>query len=73
MDTLKAKGVERDFVNAYAWWMLSSAQGNLLAKTNLAALDAQMTDEEIEDARQMAKNYSRQLDSKDTAATQPRQ
>lgn len=48
------KGVLKDLVIAYKWFAISAALGNELALRNKQGIALQMTEEQIEQAREMA-------------------
>ena len=51
------QGVPEDFVEAYRWLNLASAQGNERAKVSLPRVKQQMTAEQIAEAQQLAREF----------------
>ena len=65
-------GVSKSRVLAYAWWKLSTAQKNENAKSNLKSVIRKMTDAEISEADEKAKEFSAQVEKTVTNVPKPR-
>jgi TPR repeat protein len=50
----KGEGVDRDYVEAYKWYLLADAQGHADAPSQMQALEQFMTANQITDARRRA-------------------
>ena len=48
------EGVQKDYVQAYKWWLLSSGQGDRAAERNRRKLKKRLTPEQIAEAKKMA-------------------
>jgi TPR repeat protein len=54
---LIGSGVPKDNIEAYKWFNLSAARGNQAAKTQLEALEQQMTIDQIDEAQKLTREY----------------
>ena len=54
------EGVEKDYSAAYMWLHIASENGIDKAKSNLAVVEAQMTSDQITEARRRADDFNRQ-------------
>ena len=54
----KGDGVPKDYVKAYAWWNLASAQGHKTAAKSRGQLEAIMTAEQVAEAQKLAAELS---------------
>ena len=51
------EGIPQDYVLAYMWWNLSSSQGQKSARKNRDMLEEAMTQQQVEKAQEMARNW----------------
>ncbi len=51
------KGVAKDEVEAYKWFLLAAAQGDEDAKTNMAIAERRLTREQIAEGLKQARNF----------------
>jgi len=51
------EGVQRDYIQAYKWWLLSSRKGDRIAERNRRRLKQKLTAAQIEDAERMAEEF----------------
>lgn len=54
----KAEGVDRDYVEAYKWYLLAEAQGHADAPSQMQWLEQFMTASQITDAKRRASAFS---------------
>ncbi|MFP6755611.1 MAG: hypothetical protein VCB60_07820 [Alphaproteobacteria bacterium] len=50
-------GVPKNYVTAYLWWSLATAQGHKIAAKNLDILMSQMTMDEIAEGARLVNNW----------------
>jgi TPR repeat protein len=55
------EGVPQNFVKAYVWWSLASANGNESAKKNLNLLRSEMTPQQVAQAQSEAAELWKQI------------
>jgi len=53
----KGQGVPQDYVSAHMWWNLAGSNGNESALDNRNLVEEQMTPQQIEKAKEMARNW----------------
>ncbi len=51
-------GVPKDFVQAYAWYALAAAQGNSEGKSGMERMAEQMTDTQLIESREQAREFA---------------
>ena len=49
------KGVEQNYVTAYAWWNIAATNGNQKVKKGLSQLAEKMTPAQIAEAKELVK------------------
>ncbi|HKI69181.1 MAG TPA: SEL1-like repeat protein, partial [Verrucomicrobiae bacterium] len=59
-------GVPKDYVQAYKWFNLASAQGNQTAKANLSIVEQSMTPEQIAEAQQLSTAFVPQSEAQNS-------
>jgi TPR repeat protein len=53
----EGKGAPKDYVEAYKWWSLASAQNHEHAKASVTKLEPQMSPQQIAEARNLAQAF----------------